>query len=52
LWRSCARSTRGLNRGIAGNVSIRHSGMLITPSGLEADSLSAADIVTVDAQGM
>jgi L-fuculose-phosphate aldolase len=47
-----ALSARGLNRGTAGNVSVRHgTGMLITPSGIEAAELSEADIVPIDAQG-
>jgi L-fuculose-phosphate aldolase len=47
-----AMSTRGLNRGTAGNVSMRHgAGMLITPSGIESEHLSEDDIVSVDAGG-
>jgi L-fuculose-phosphate aldolase len=47
-----ALSARGLNRGTAGNVSIRRgSGMLITPSGIDAAELAEADIVAVDAAG-
>lgn len=47
-----AMSTRGLNRGTAGNVSVRHgAGMLITPTGIPAEKLRAADIVLVDGNG-
>lgn len=47
-----AMSTRGLNRGTAGNVSVRQgTGILVTPTGIEAELLTAADIVAIDAQG-
>jgi L-fuculose-phosphate aldolase len=43
-----AMSTRGLNRGTAGNVSVRTaSGMLVTPTGIEAERLLPEDIVPV-----
>jgi L-fuculose-phosphate aldolase len=42
---------RGLNRGTTGNVSVRHEkGMLITPSGITADQLTADQIVFLDAR--
>ena len=41
---------RGVNRGTSGNLSVRSGdGMLITPSGLPYDELTAADIVYVEA---
>lgn len=47
-----AMSARGLNRGTAGNVSVRHAqGMLITPTAIEAERLTPADIVLVSARG-
>jgi L-fuculose-phosphate aldolase len=40
----------GINRGTSGNLSVRSGdGMLITPSGLPYDRLTAADIVYVEA---
>ena len=40
---------RGLNRGTTGNVSVRHEkGMLITPSGITAEHLTADQIVFLD----
>lgn len=42
----------GLNVGTSGNASVRHGdGFLITPSGLAADTCSAADMVLVDRDG-
>lgn len=42
---------RGLNRGTTGNISMRcGDGMLITPSGIVAERLSAEQIVYLDAQ--
>lgn len=47
-----AMSRRGLSPGRSGNVSRRwQGGMLITPSGLPYESLSAADVVLVDGDG-
>lgn len=50
---SCLRLERlGLIRGTAGNVSVRHQNdMLITPSGIPYDRLSADMIVTVPISG-
>lgn len=43
---------QGLNRGSAGNLSVRHKdGFLITPSGMGAEGLTGDDMVIVDAQG-
>jgi L-fuculose-phosphate aldolase len=42
----------GLNRGSTGNLSLRwRSGMLITPTGMGADDLGAADLVEIGADG-
>jgi L-fuculose-phosphate aldolase len=42
----------GVNQGTAGNISVRwRGGLLITPSGLPYDEMSAADIVFMDMQG-
>jgi len=42
----------GLNRGTSGNLSLRHGDeMLITPSGVEYDSMHPGDIVTVSKDG-
>lgn len=42
----------GLNKGTAGNVSVRSGdGFLITPSGIAAEHLSAGDIVFMDFDG-
>jgi L-fuculose-phosphate aldolase len=42
----------GLNRGTSGNSSVRvEGGMLITASGIPADSLTTDDLVLVDADG-
>lgn len=47
-----AMSRRGLSPGHTGNVSCRwHAGMLITPSGLAYDAISAQDIVFVGRDG-
>lgn len=49
-----ARQTvlRGLNRGTAGNVSVRcGDGLLITPSGLPADTLMPQQMVRMDMAG-
>ncbi|HEY2659630.1 MAG TPA: class II aldolase/adducin family protein [Caulobacteraceae bacterium] len=44
--------TRGLNRGTSGNVSVRMGdGLLVTPSGVTPEALTAASIVFVDAEG-
>ena len=43
---------RGLNRGSTGNLSLRHgNGMLITPTGMGADDLSADDLVWLGFDG-
>ncbi|MDZ4200986.1 MAG: class II aldolase/adducin family protein [Gallionella sp.] len=43
---------QGLNRGSSGNLSARcRDGMLITPSGMGADDLTAEDVVFVDEAG-
>ncbi|MEO1765929.1 class II aldolase/adducin family protein [Thiobacter aerophilum] len=43
---------RGLNRGTAGNVSVRlGDGLLITPSGLPADTLTPQHMVRMDMTG-
>lgn len=48
-----ALGKRGLNKGTAGNVSVRSGeGYLITPSGLPPESLTAADIVYMDFDGI
>ena len=42
----------GINQGKAGNVSVRlDDGLLITPSGMDYDSMTPADIVFLDADG-
>lgn len=42
----------GINQGKAGNVSVRYGiGMLISPSGVEYDKLTAGKIVFVDSEG-
>ncbi|MGO9672803.1 MAG: class II aldolase/adducin family protein [Methylocella sp.] len=42
----------GVNQGTAGNISVRWpGGLLITPSGLPYDAMSAADIVFMDMDG-
>jgi L-fuculose-phosphate aldolase len=42
----------GLNKGTAGNISVRYQdGYLITPSGVAAEQLSPADIVFMDFDG-
>jgi L-fuculose-phosphate aldolase len=44
--------TLGLNKGTAGNLSVRvDGGMLITPSGMPAESLKPQDIVFMDFEG-
>jgi len=50
---ACRAMTRlGVNQGTAGNVSVRWSGgLLITPSGLPYDDMSADDIVLMDMDG-
>ena len=46
------RVQRGLNRGTSGNVSARFGdGLLVTPSGVVPDELTADSIVFVDATG-
>jgi L-ribulose-5-phosphate 4-epimerase len=43
----------GLNKGTAGNVSVRsRDGFLITPSGMQAERLAPADIVYMDFDGL
>ena len=47
-----AMDQRGLNRGTSGNVSARfEGGLLVTPSGVVPDELTADSIVFVDATG-
>ncbi len=47
-----AMAERGLNHGTSGNVSARlGDGLLITPSGVSPDRLTAATIVKLDANG-
>ena len=47
-----AMAQRGLNRGTSGNVSARlGDGMLVTPSGVTPDMLTAETMVAVDAEG-
>jgi L-fuculose-phosphate aldolase len=49
---SQAMAARGLNRGTSGNVSARLTdGLLVTPSGVTPDQLTADAIVRLDAQG-
>jgi L-fuculose-phosphate aldolase len=49
---SQAMAARGLNRGTSGNVSARlPDGLLVTPSGVTPDLLSADAIVRLDADG-
>jgi L-fuculose-phosphate aldolase len=50
---ACRAMTRlGVNQGTAGNVSVRWSGgLLITPSGVPYDEMSADDIVMMDMDG-
>jgi len=49
---SQAMATRGLNSGTSGNVSARlPDGLLVTPSGVVPDRLTAEAIVRLDAQG-
>mgnify|MGYP003510784599 FL=1 len=48
--------SRGLNRGSTGNLSHRHArkgrdGMLITPTGMGADTLRVQDLVWVGSDG-
>ncbi|MGU3360651.1 class II aldolase/adducin family protein [Methylobacterium sp. M6A4_1b] len=44
--------TLGLSQGTSGNVSVRAgAGFLVTPSGIPAESLEAADIVAMDFDG-
>jgi L-fuculose-phosphate aldolase len=48
-----AMAARGLNRGTSGNVSARlGSGMLVTPSGVVPDELTAEGMVFIDADGL
>ncbi|MBK1663718.1 class II aldolase [Rhodospirillum rubrum] len=45
-------TTLGLNKGTAGNLSVRaEDGLLITPSGLQAADLRPHDIVFIDGEG-
>ena len=47
-----AMAERGLNRGTSGNVSARlGAGMLVTPSGVTPDRLTAETMVAVDGEG-
>lgn len=47
-----AMETKGLNRGTSGNVSVRcGEGILVTPTGIVPDALTAESIVYVDAAG-
>ena len=47
-----AMADRGLNRGASGNVSVRFGGgMLVTPSGVTPERLSAEGMVALDAGG-
>ena len=47
-----AMAERGLNRGTSGNVSVRlGEGMLVTPSGVAPERLTAGGMVYVDALG-
>ncbi|HEY3949161.1 class II aldolase/adducin family protein [Phenylobacterium sp.] len=47
-----AMDARGLNRGTSGNVSLRWGdGLLVTPSGVTPDRLTAEGIVHLDAEG-
>jgi len=49
-----AMNASGINRGTAGNVSVRRTepaGFLITPSGLAYDEIDADDIVAMDMDG-
>jgi len=49
---SQAMAARGLNRGTSGNVSARLAGgLLVTPSGVTPDRLTADAIVRLDAEG-
>jgi L-fuculose-phosphate aldolase len=49
---SQAMAARGLNRGTSGNVSARlPDGLLVTPSGVVPDRLTAASIVRLDPEG-
>ena len=53
LLKTAAELTRlGLNKGTAGNVSVRfEEGLLITPSGVPAARLSPASMVEIDERG-
>ena len=43
----------GLNKGTAGNCSVRHEdGFLVTPSGMEVDNMTSRDMVFVDFNGV
>jgi L-fuculose-phosphate aldolase len=47
-----AMNRLGINQGKAGNVSVRlDDGLLVTPSGMDYESLTLADIVYLDASG-
>lgn len=53
---ACAMNANGINRGSAGNLSLRfeeagHNGFLITPTGMAYDALSPGDIAFVDFAG-
>src|ERR1700730_15676272 len=50
---ACLALTRnGINQGMAGNISVRwKSGLLITPSGVAYDALTADDIVFMNMDG-
>lgn len=53
LIETCRKmNTVGLNQGTSGNASIRvNGGLLITPSGLDYDKVSASDMVKIDYEG-
>ena len=52
LATACAMNAAGINRGSAGNVSVRcEGGFIITPTGMAYDSCTAADMVIVGADG-
>lgn len=48
-----ALETKGLNHGTAGNVGVRcGDGVLVTPTGMESDAVTADDIVWISADGV
>ena len=54
LLKSAQKLTElGLNKGTAGNCSVRHEeGFLVTPSGMEVDNMTSRDMVFVDFNGV